>query len=86
MVRGKKKDLILNLTIKESVQHTYYGDPDRLRQILTNLIGNAIKFTERGSITITVSTTQNGHLFFEVQDTGIGIAPDRVSAIFQPFV
>ena len=85
-LEAKKKDLILNLTIKESVQNTYYGDPDRLRQILTNLIGNAIKFTERGSISITVSTTQNGHLFFEVQDTGIGIAPDRVSAIFQPFV
>lgn len=68
------------------MQNTYYGDPDRLRQILTNLIGNAIKFTEHGSVTITVSTTQNGHLFFEVQDTGIGIEKDRVSAIFQPFV
>ena len=85
-LEAKKKDLLLHLTIKESVQNTYYGDPDRLRQILTNLIGNAIKFTEHGSVTITVSTTQNGHLFFEVQDTGIGIEKDRVSAIFQPFV
>ena len=86
VLEAKKKDLLLHLIIKESVQNTYYGDPDRLRQILTNLIGNAIKFTEHGSVTITVSTTQNGHLFFEVQDTGIGIEKDRVSAIFQPFV
>ncbi|HAG40276.1 MAG TPA: two-component system sensor histidine kinase/response regulator, partial [Pseudoalteromonas sp.] len=69
-----------------SVATTYYGDPDRLRQILTNLIGNAIKFTEQGSVELTVSTTQTDQLFFEVQDTGIGIAKDRVKAIFQPFV
>ena len=84
-LEAKKKDLELTLTIKESVQSTYYGDPDRLRQVLTNLIGNAVKFTERGSVTVTVSKTQNGQLFFEVQDTGIGIAKERVKAVFQPF-
>ncbi|TMO73180.1 two-component system sensor histidine kinase/response regulator [Pseudoalteromonas sp. S3785] len=85
-LEAKKKDLRLKLNIKDSVASTYYGDPDRLRQILTNLIGNAIKFTEQGSVELTVSTTQTEQLFFEVQDTGIGIAKDRVKAIFQPFV
>ncbi|TMP03348.1 two-component system sensor histidine kinase/response regulator [Pseudoalteromonas sp. S3178] len=84
-LEAKKKDLNLTLKIKDSVSSTYYGDPDRLRQVLTNLIGNAIKFTEKGSVTVTVGTTQNQHLFFEVQDTGIGIAKDRVQAVFQPF-
>ncbi|WP_165728207.1 MHYT domain-containing protein [Pseudoalteromonas sp. 31A1] len=84
-LEAKKKDLELKLHIKESVSATYYGDPDRLRQVLTNLIGNAIKFTEKGSVTVTVAITQNQHLFFEVQDTGIGIAKDRIQAVFQPF-
>ncbi|TGE85776.1 two-component system sensor histidine kinase/response regulator [Pseudoalteromonas sp. KS88] len=84
-LEAKKKDLEITLTIKNSVHKAYYGDPDRIRQVLTNLIGNAIKFTEQGSIHVTVSTTQNDHLFFEVQDTGIGIAPERIKAIFQPF-
>lgn len=85
-LEAKKKNLNLTLNINKSVSTAYYGDPDRLRQILTNLIGNAIKFTEQGAVTVTVSTTQNNHLFFEVQDTGIGIAKDRIKAVFQPFV
>ncbi|WP_273048666.1 MHYT domain-containing protein [Pseudoalteromonas sp.] len=84
-LEAKKKNLSLTLNIEESVSKTYYGDADRLRQILTNLIGNAIKFTQRGAVTVTVSTTHNEHLFFEVQDTGIGIIEDRIQAIFQPF-
>jgi PAS domain S-box-containing protein len=84
-LEAKKKDLNLTLDIKESVRSTYFGDPDRLRQVLTNLVGNAIKFTEKGSVKVTVSTTEQEHLFFEVKDSGIGIAKDRLKAVFQPF-
>ncbi len=65
------------------------GDPVRLRQILVNLLGNAIKFTERGRLELRVrlaSQSEQGYeLHFSVSDTGIGIAPDRLEAIFEPF-
>lgn len=84
-LEAKKKDIDLSLDIKDSVATTYFGDPDRLRQVLTNLVGNAIKFTEKGSVQVTISTTEQNHLFFEVKDSGIGIAKDRLKAVFQPF-
>ncbi|MBA3469523.1 MAG: response regulator [Herpetosiphonaceae bacterium] len=71
------------------------ADEKRLRQVLLNLLGNAIKFTERGSVTLRVAaridksqvpqTPQLVSLRFEVEDTGVGIAPDQQAAIFQPF-
>jgi signal transduction histidine kinase/ActR/RegA family two-component response regulator len=65
-------------------------DPHRVRQVLVNLLGNAVKFTERGSVTVRtrlVAPPQDGHALIEfaVADTGIGIAPDRLTAIFDPF-
>jgi PAS domain S-box-containing protein len=60
------------------------GDELRIRQVLTNLLDNAIKFTERGSVGLH-ARTQGSQLYFEVRDTGIGIAPDRLAAIFEPF-
>jgi len=60
------------------------GDELRVRQVLTNLLDNAIKFTEKGSVTLRAEL-QGEHLHFEVRDTGIGIAPERLQAIFDPF-
>lgn len=61
-----------------------YSDPDKLRQILTNLAWNAIKFTERGEVGLEVAE-QAGHVRFRVRDTGVGIAPEHIDHIFQPF-
>ena len=65
------------------------GDPDRLRQVLINLVGNAIKFTARGEVVVAVEPEQEGRdgvvLHFRVSDTGIGIPPKKQRAIFEPF-
>ena len=72
--------------VDAAVARTVTGDPGRLRQILTNLVGNAVKFTERGRITITVAATQSpGELKFSVTDTGIGIAPEDCARLFRAF-
>ena len=65
------------------------GDPGRLRQVLINFVGNAIKFTERGEVVVTVSleneTDRDALLRFEVKATGIGISADAQARLFQPF-
>lgn len=86
---AEAKGLHLALYIDPAVRLSVRGDPVRLRQVLTNLVSNAIKFTERGSITVTVKRigeTPAQHLLrFEVQDTGIGIEPAVRDKLFQPF-
>ncbi|PPU72439.1 response regulator [Xanthomonas cucurbitae] len=83
------KQLRLSLEIAPSVRLLVRGDPIRLRQVLSNLIGNAIKFTERGSIDIQLGRlgeTRTQHLLrFQVRDTGIGIAPDQQVRLFRSF-
>src|SRR5712692_5024685 len=68
----------------------FKGDPVRLRQVLTNLVGNAIKFTERGEVSVSAGIFERSggwtQAIFEVWDTGIGIAPEKCSALFEPFV
>ncbi len=77
------------MTIEPSVRLAVRGDPVRLRQILTNLVSNAIKFTPRGSVMIHVSkrgeTRTHYETLFAVKDTGVGIAPDAAAKLFQPF-
>jgi signal transduction histidine kinase len=63
------------------------GDAQALRQVLTNLIGNAIKFTERGSVSLRIGRAEEpGTLHFRVVDTGIGIPADKLGMIFEAFV
>ena len=88
-VRARQKGLELVSAIAPEAPAVLIGDPGRLQQVLTNLIGNAIKFTEQGRITLTVH--EDVHLegcalvHFLVNDTGIGISPENHGAIFEPF-
>lgn len=84
--RAQSKDLQYNLDIDKSVPPFVRIDDVKLRQILVNLLGNAIKFTERGNIVLRVSTRMdNRELLFQVRDTGIGIPAEKQQEIFQPF-
>ncbi|HVU56796.1 MAG TPA: ATP-binding protein [Puia sp.] len=87
--RVKKKGLLLKVEIDAGIPPLLKGDPHRLNQVLINLIGNAIKFTERGSIHVRVSlqgrSAEQVGLLFTVADTGIGIPKDRIPEIFDNF-
>jgi len=86
--RAQDRGLRLILEILPEVPSGLIGDPNRLRQILLNLIGNALKFTEQGSVTLRVELDARGTpgwLRFNVIDTGIGIAPDKAEMIFGRF-
>ena len=87
---AEQKGLRFNNILPEGPPVNVEGDPVRLRQILTNLLGNAIKFTERGSVLLKVTAEQetgdHDLVTFEVIDTGIGIAPRKQQQIFQSFV
>ncbi|MBI2307308.1 MAG: EAL domain-containing protein [Rhodocyclales bacterium] len=80
------KNVELSALIAADVPPVLNGDAARIRQVLVNLLGNAVKFTERGSVTLTVERTDGGRsLRFGVRDTGIGIAADQQASIFDSF-
>jgi len=86
--RAREKGLSLNVQVEADVEPWYYGDVDRLRQILMNLINNAIKFTHKGEVTLRVAknrTSRPGNLLFCVADTGIGIPKHKFKHVFLPF-
>jgi len=86
VLRARAKGLELRCEIEPSVPAAVCGDPGRLRQVLINLAGNAIKFTEAGEVVVRVAALDtDGRLRFEVSDTGIGIAADAQSQIFSAF-
>jgi len=88
-IRAYQKGLEMILDISPAVPSILYGDPGRIRQILTNLLGNAIKFTEKGEIKLSVLLPMGGDtkscLQFDVVDTGIGISEHRQQTIFEAF-
>lgn len=88
-VPARKKGLRLSADVSPDVPRLLVGDPGRLRQVLINLVSNAVKFTERGQVTIRVARDRRGRhqgsLLLSVSDTGIGIPADKVSDIFGRF-
>ena len=87
--KAAEKGLDLAYMIEENTPNKFLGDVTRIRQVLVNLIGNAVKFTETGEVVVTVSHTKLESNQFEVQfsvrDTGIGIPKDRMDRLFQAF-
>jgi PAS domain S-box-containing protein len=88
-LRAHQKQLELAFDIDPDVPGALVGDPGRLRQIIVNLVGNAIKFTEQGEVVVYVKTESRTpddiQLHFSIEDTGIGIPIDKQSAIFEAF-
>jgi CheY-like chemotaxis protein/HPt (histidine-containing phosphotransfer) domain-containing protein len=88
-VRAREKHLELTVDVPPDVPQMVRGDPTRVRQVLMNLIGNAIKFTEQGQVDVSASVTQHDDdgaaVEFRVRDTGIGIPQAQLATIFQEF-
>jgi signal transduction histidine kinase/DNA-binding NarL/FixJ family response regulator len=90
--QATRKGLRLNISVADDLPSALLVDRARLRQILVNLVSNAIKFTERGSVAVRAkwekdpAVPESGTLLLEVSDTGLGIPPEKQAEIFQPFV
>jgi len=88
-VRAREKNLPIRTVIDQVAPDRVLGDPTRVRQILINLVGNALKFTEKGEVTIQVALdpmSTPGSLLFSVKDTGIGIPREKHTQLFQKFM
>ncbi|QRK06429.1 response regulator [Archangium violaceum] len=88
-IKAEEKGLRVRVEVDKRVPTLLVGDPIKLRQILTNLVSNAIKFTEKGGVTVALRVLESfpdaASLEFRVTDTGIGIAEDRLGSIFEEF-
>lgn len=89
LFKAEEKGLEFKVEVDDAIPTRLVGDPTRINQVLINLAGNAIKFTERGCVSVTAKISKQEDktywLKFEVADTGIGIAPDYVEKIFESF-
>lgn len=83
--QAMEKALSFSVELADDLPPTLFTDRQRLEQILKNLLANAFKFTEKGSVTLRVEPRDGGMLAFAVRDTGIGIAPEQQAAIFEAF-
>ncbi len=83
LARNKKVQLVKE--IQDNVPPVLYGDPDRIEQILLNLVGNGVKFSDEGVVTLRVFLPDDSHVALQVTDQGIGIPPEMVAVIFEPF-
>ncbi len=88
-LRADEKGIFLDLKIEPNVPIHIIGDPTRVEQILLNLIGNAVKFTNKGSVQVTLKqlneTDDTSEIYFEVRDTGIGIVSNKINTVFGAF-
>ncbi len=89
----KEKDLELAVRVQPDLPEMFVGDVGRIRQVVTNLVGNAVKFTEQGHVLVDVSGTVSeedggpvASILFQVEDTGIGIPEDQVDRVFEKFI
>lgn len=87
-IRAAEKNLLLLLAQSSDFPRYVTGDEAKIRQVLVNLVGNAIKFTSQGGVTVRLGVQKNSvsHLIIEVEDTGLGIKPKDLPVIFEPFV
>ncbi|MFN4098329.1 MAG: PAS domain S-box protein [Pararhodobacter sp.] len=84
-LRAQEKGLILTISASPGAESARLGDPFRLQQVLNNLLSNALKFTERGAVALTLTASDDAALRIEVRDTGIGMTPEQVGRIFDNF-
>lgn len=84
--KAKAKGLKFIVDVSPEVPRIIIGDKGKIRQVLVNLIGNAVKFTTSGSVTLSLKETTHGHLQFDIIDTGQGISQEHLETIFDPFI
>jgi PAS domain S-box-containing protein len=88
-LQAEQKGLQFEAWVAPEVPDNLTGDPGRLRQVLANLLGNAIKFTEKGGVTLRIEVQKQSslamHILFTVSDTGIGVKPDKIDLLFKNF-
>ena len=83
---AENKGLVFNFHIDNDIPEQFYSDAKRLRQVMLNLVGNAVKFTDKGKLALRVSNHDHNTLLFSISDTGIGIPETKLKMIFDPFI
>jgi PAS domain S-box-containing protein len=89
ILKAREKDLLFDMFIEDGLPDALIGDSNRLRQVIVNLLNNAVKFTEEGHVHLKVKVLKKNQNFvnieFSIEDTGIGIAADKIEAVLVPF-